>query len=103
MSTTDQNPALGHVPLRSALKTDDEGDNRTPPVSGSLKAVQIAEPVEEYYVDETDPNQPPKLFRVGSNKRMSGKPVSSSRSSISEHSPALRPQDDPVVLASPPR
>lgn len=26
---------------------------------------------------------------------MSGKPVSSSRSSISEHSPALRPQDDP--------
>ncbi|KAJ4153910.1 hypothetical protein LMH87_010376 [Akanthomyces muscarius] len=93
--STEQFPAYGPAPLRSALKTEDEGD-RTPPVSGSLKAVQIAEPVEEYYVDDADPNQASKLYRVGStSKRMSGKPVSSSRSSISEISPSLRPQDDP--------
>lgn len=50
-------------------------------------------------VDE-DPNQAPKLFRVGSNKRMSGKSGHSSRSSISEPSPALRPQDDPPQSSS---
>ncbi|EGX93483.1 choline kinase [Cordyceps militaris CM01] len=93
--STEHFPAYGPTPLRSALKADDDGD-RTPPVSGSLKAVQIAEPVEEHFVDDADPSQSSKLFRVSSSsKRMSGKPVSSSRSSISEPSPALRPQDDP--------
>ncbi|OAA60649.1 choline kinase [Cordyceps fumosorosea ARSEF 2679] len=98
--SSEQFPAYGPAPLRSALKADDEGD-RTPPVSGSLKAVQIAEPVEEYFVDDAESGQASKLFRVGSSsKRMSGKPVSSSRSSISEQSPALRPQDDPSLATS---
>lgn len=127
----EQFPAFGPAPLRSALKTDDEGD-RTPPVSGSLKgictiypilspfsfppvrplvplnhpanvspAVQIAEDVEEYFVDDVDPSQSSKLFRVGSSKRMSGKAaVGSSRSSINETSPNLRPQDDPSSSSS---
>ncbi|TQW00610.1 hypothetical protein V2A60_001679 [Cordyceps javanica] len=99
--STEQFPAHGPAPLRSALKNDDEGD-RTPPVSGSLKAVQIAEPVEENNVDDADSSQSSKLFRVSSSKRMSGKSVSS-RSSISEPSPALRPQDDPSSSSLPSR
>lgn len=65
-----------------------------------LTAVQIAEPVEEYFVDEPDAdNKDSRPVRVGSgsSRRISGKPVSSSRSSISEPSPALRPQDDPFA------
>ncbi|KAF1733126.1 putative choline kinase [Beauveria bassiana] len=103
--STEQFPSNGPAPLRSALKVDDEGDG-TPPISGSLKAVQIAEPVEEYFVDEPDQGQSSKLFRVGHSKRMSGKPVASSRSSISEPSPGLRSHDDPSCSAAssqPPR
>lgn len=86
------------TPLRSALKTDDDGENRTPPCSGSLKAVQIAEAVPEYRTFEEDA-QPVKQFRTSHNRRLSGKMPSttqvgtSSRSSVSanDSSPLLRP------------
>lgn len=54
-------------------------------------AVQIAEPVPDFEEEQ----QPPKLFRASSAKRLSGKfPASFSRSSTSESSPGLRPADD---------
>ncbi|PNY22996.1 choline kinase [Tolypocladium capitatum] len=92
--------AFGPAPLRSALKTDDDAD-RTPPVSGSLKAVQIAEPVHEPQLDEEP--QPAKRFRAGSVRRLSGKPPlsqtpgSSSKSSVNEGSPVVYPSDGPPL------
>ncbi|OAA40052.1 Protein kinase-like domain protein [Metarhizium rileyi] len=80
------NPA----PLRSALKSDGDCD-KTPPASGIWKAVQIAEPEP----DLDDESQSIKTFRAGPSRRLSGK-LASSRSSISEEPPALRPDDDPA-------
>ncbi|KHO01384.1 Protein kinase-like domain protein [Metarhizium album ARSEF 1941] len=85
----EQDPTtFGPAPLRSALKSDGDGD-RTPPASGALKAVQIAEPVPDF---EEDP-QTIKTFRAGLSRRLSGKSASG-KSSITEGSPALRPDDD---------
>ncbi|KAK2593934.1 hypothetical protein QQS21_008341 [Conoideocrella luteorostrata] len=83
----------GPAPLRSALKSDADGD-RTPPASGTLKAVQIADPVPEL---EDEP-QCTKTFRAGPSRRLSGRSASG-RTSISEGSPALR-QDDDSALSS---
>ncbi|QUC18020.1 uncharacterized protein UV8b_02261 [Ustilaginoidea virens] len=76
------------APLRSALKSDADGD-RTPPASGILKAVQITEPVPE----TEDEAQTTKAFRAGPSRKLSGKPAST-KSSVAEGSPALRPDDD---------
>ncbi|EFY96132.1 aminoglycoside 3'-phosphotransferase/choline kinase domain protein [Metarhizium robertsii] len=84
----------GPAPLRSALKSDGDGD-RTPPASGTLKAVQIAEPVPDF----DDESQSIKTFRAGPSRRLSGKPASS-KSSISEGSPALRTDDDSAPSSS---
>ncbi|TQS32695.1 hypothetical protein Golomagni_06982, partial [Golovinomyces magnicellulatus] len=77
------------VPLRPAIKSEDDID-RIPPASAPLKAVQIEEP----FPDIEEETQPPKLFRVSSAKRLSGKPPSLSRSSTAENSPAMRPADE---------
>ncbi|KAG8407391.1 hypothetical protein J3458_020869 [Metarhizium acridum] len=91
----EHNPTTsGPAPLRSALKPDGDGD-RTPPASGTLKAVQIAEPVPDF----EDESQSIKTFRAGPSRRLSGKPASG-RSSISEGSPALRPDDDSAPSSS---
>ncbi|KAJ2902232.1 Choline kinase [Zalerion maritima] len=71
------------MPLRSALKNEDE---RSPPPSGSVKAVQIAEPPETTLSLHSEEPHNIKQFSVGlGNVRMSGRPPlnhSSSRSSI---------------------
>ncbi|ERS99550.1 hypothetical protein HMPREF1624_04755 [Sporothrix schenckii ATCC 58251] len=104
------------VPLRSALRDDSD---RTPPLSGLTKAVQIAEP------DVTDVLEPPpveelpprKQFTVTGAKRLSGRAAvlplpASSRNSVSSQtsldglatymtSPAQLAADDPRQNASP--
>ncbi|KAM5358200.1 hypothetical protein ACJZ2D_015496 [Fusarium nematophilum] len=85
-------------PLRSALKSDDDIE-RPAPASGSLKAVQIAEPESEIQMLE-DESQPIKQFPAGIRRRLSGKlapsqlPNSSSRSSLSESSSSARIPDE---------
>ncbi|KAH6981013.1 kinase-like domain-containing protein [Ilyonectria sp. MPI-CAGE-AT-0026] len=87
-----------HPPLRSALKSDDDGD-RPPPSSGSLKAVQIADTEPEVQLLE-DESQPMRQFPAGPKRRLSGKlppcqlPNGSSRSSLSESSASIRPTED---------
>ncbi|KPM41992.1 hypothetical protein AK830_g4545 [Neonectria ditissima] len=82
-------------PLRSALKSDDDGD-RVSPASGSLKAVQIADTDPEIQLLE-DESQPIRQFPAGPKRRLSGKlppsqlPNSSSMSSPSESSSSIRP------------
>lgn len=85
------------APLRSALKSED--DERPYPSSGSLKAVQIAEPESEIQMLE-DESLPMKQFSAGFRRRLSGKlapsqlPNGSSRSSYSESpSPAHHAED----------
>ncbi|KAJ6446888.1 37S ribosomal protein rsm22 [Purpureocillium lavendulum] len=82
-------------PLRSALKTDDD-TVRTPPGSGSLKAVQIAEPVPEPQLDEECSCSAVKQFRAGPSRKLSGKaaPCSSSRTSLNDSSSALHAPDE---------
>ncbi|KAK5991274.1 Choline kinase [Cladobotryum mycophilum] len=87
------------TPLRSALKTDDDGE-RTPPVSGTLKAVQIAEPSSDSYIDDDSQNAKHGRRAVPV-RRLSGRISSQSagasgRSSANE-SPAIRPVDDPQL------
>ncbi|KAF4977429.1 hypothetical protein FZEAL_6041 [Fusarium zealandicum] len=97
-------PAQQQQPLRSALKSDDD----FMPASGSLKAVQIAEPESEMQMLEDD-SQPMKQFPAGLRRRLSGKlsasplPNSSSRSSVSDSpSPAPVPEDaNPTSHPSP--
>ncbi|KAH7126280.1 kinase-like domain-containing protein [Dactylonectria estremocensis] len=101
------NPASGsghHLPLRSALKSEEDGD-RPPPSSGSLKAVQIADTEPEIQLLE-DESQPMRQFPAGPKRRLSGKlppsqlPNSSSRSSLSESSSSIRHPEEP---ANPPQ
>ncbi|KAG6008431.1 hypothetical protein E4U21_004453 [Claviceps maximensis] len=80
--------------LRSALKYDAECD-KTPPASGTLKAVQIAEPGPEL----DDEPLSSKTFRAGSSRRSSLR-LGSGRSSISENSPALRPDDESTAFTN---
>ncbi|PHH89968.1 hypothetical protein CDD83_4829 [Cordyceps sp. RAO-2017] len=88
---------MSGTPLRSALKTEDDGD-KSPPASGSLKAVQIAEPVPLPPID--DEAQSIKKFRAGPARRLGGKPASSQlpttspRSSIGEGAAAPQPTDE---------
>ncbi|KAG5980994.1 hypothetical protein E4U55_003412 [Claviceps digitariae] len=84
-------PPSGPASLRSALKYDAECD-KTPPASGTLKAVQIAEPGTEL----DDEPLSSKTFRAGHGRRLSGR-LGSGRSSVSESSPGLRPDDEPVA------
>ncbi|KAK0392870.1 hypothetical protein NLU13_2364 [Sarocladium strictum] len=83
------------VPLRSALKSEEDTD-KTPPASGSLKAVQIAEPPHEAQVED---DAQLRQFTAGlGQRRLSGKFASqyaaSSRSSVTDGSPSLRPQEE---------
>ncbi|KAF7549035.1 hypothetical protein G7046_g8465 [Stylonectria norvegica] len=89
------------LPLRSALKSDDDSERQSP-ASGSIKAVQIAEPESETQIETPresqteDEFQPVKQFPAGLRRRLSGKApasplLNSSRSSISESSASARP------------
>ncbi|KAF5251469.1 hypothetical protein FANTH_3400 [Fusarium anthophilum] len=86
-------------PLRSALKNEDDVD-RPCPSSGSLKAVQIAEPESEIQTLEDD-SQPAKQFPTNLRRRLSGKPLpsplpnNSSRSSFSDSPSGSRPEETP--------
>jgi choline kinase len=83
--------------LRSALKSEDDAE-RTPPASGSLKAVQISEPIPEGPLD--DEGHGVKKFRAAAARRLGGKSTSchnagaSSVSSFDQVSPTLRPVPD---------
>lgn len=71
----------GGLPLRSALKADDDPDRHISS-SGSIKAVQIAEPEPEIQEE----SQHKKQFSAGIGKRLSGRPpmahANSSKSSL---------------------
>ncbi|KAB5560091.1 kinase-like domain-containing protein [Coniochaeta sp. 2T2.1] len=75
-------PTRHELPIKSALKTDDEGESRTPPGSASMKAVQIAEP------QAASPGEHnfKKHYPATSARRLSGRPPlgtsSSSRNSL---------------------
>ncbi|KAF4965937.1 hypothetical protein FSARC_6324 [Fusarium sarcochroum] len=92
-------------PLRSALKNEDDVD-RPCPLSGSLKAVQIAEPESEIQTLE-DESQPSKQFPTNLRRRLSGKPPpsqlpnSSSRSSFSDTPSASRAPDEAPPTSNP--
>ncbi|EWG42182.1 hypothetical protein FVEG_15400 [Fusarium verticillioides 7600] len=74
-SPTVNGSSAQHQPLRSALKNEDDVD-RPCPSSGSLKAVQIAEPESEIQTLEDD-SQPTKQFPTNLRRRLSGKPLPS--------------------------
>ncbi|KAG6040401.1 hypothetical protein E4U41_000645 [Claviceps citrina] len=92
-------PSVPSAPgaLRSVLKCDADCD-RTPPASGTLKAVQIAEPAEAFPEFE-DESLSSKTFRAGPSRRLSGR-LGSGRSPVNESSPALRSDDGSVSAAS---
>ncbi|KAL6866807.1 choline kinase [Trichoderma novae-zelandiae] len=76
--------------LRSALKMDDEAV-RTPPASGTLKAVQIAEPVPEDYIEDDSHHAKQRRGHTAApTRRLSGKLSATV-------SPALRPVDDATL------
>ncbi|KAK8877207.1 kinase-like domain-containing protein [Apiospora arundinis] len=84
MSSSAPTPtAGGGLPLRSAMKPDDDSD-RQQSSAASLKAVQIAEPEPEAPTPEE--TQPKKQFSAGVGKRLSGRPpivgANSSRTSL---------------------
>ncbi|KAH8907854.1 kinase-like protein [Coniochaeta sp. PMI_546] len=75
-------PSGPTLPIKSALKTDDDGDSRTPPGSASMKAVQIAEPPPASPGEHTFK----KHYPATSARRLSGRPAlgtaTSSRNSL---------------------
>ncbi|KAL2016500.1 hypothetical protein VTK56DRAFT_3463 [Thermocarpiscus australiensis] len=77
MSTS--SPGSSAQPRRSALKTDGGDSERTPPLSASVKAVQIAEPQSS----SLDESQVKKQFTAGVAKRLSGRPPPSTTPSRS--------------------
>ncbi|KAH7037462.1 kinase-like domain-containing protein [Microdochium trichocladiopsis] len=84
-STPNSSGAGAALPLRSALKTDDDSERSTPiSASGATKAVQIAEPEPE--PEEGEETQRRKRFSAGLARRLAGRPPApaetSSRSSI---------------------
>ncbi|KAL7900716.1 choline kinase [Trichoderma sp. SZMC 28014] len=80
------------TPLRSALKTDDEAV-RTPPASGTLKAVQIADPVPEDYIeDDSHHGKQRRGLQTAPARRLSGRRSASA-------SPALRPVEDSALTS----
>ncbi|UKZ56716.1 hypothetical protein TrVGV298_010557 [Trichoderma virens] len=85
MSETPTHPP---APLRSALKMDDEAV-RTPPASGTLKAVQIADPVPEDYIED-DSHHAKQRRPTGPTRRLSGRLSATA-------SPAIRPVDDATL------
>jgi choline kinase len=93
-------------PLRSALKSEEDIERPLPP-SGSLKAVQIAEPEAEIQTLEDD-SQPTKQFHTNLRRRLSGKPPpsqipnSSSRSSLSDSPSTNRAPEEPAPTSNPP-
>ncbi|KAJ1335708.1 choline kinase [Microdochium nivale] len=83
--------AGGALPLRSALKTDDDSErSATATPSGPAKAVQIAEPEPEPELEEGEETQRRKRFSAGVARRLAGRPPlpteNSSRSSIKSSS-----------------
>ncbi|KAM0253277.1 hypothetical protein ACHAQJ_007373 [Trichoderma viride] len=79
------------TPLRSALKLDDEAV-RTPPASGTLKAVQIADPVPEDYIeDDSHHAKQRRGLSTVPTRRLSGRLSATA-------SPAMRPVDDSTLL-----
>ncbi|KAL6820906.1 kinase-like domain-containing protein [Trichoderma sp. SZMC 28015] len=85
MSETPTHPP---APLRSALKMDDEAV-RTPPASGTLKAVQIADPVPEDYIED-DSHHGKQRRPAAPARRLSGRLSATA-------SPAIRPVDDTAL------
>ncbi|KAM0461953.1 hypothetical protein ACHAPV_002550 [Trichoderma viride] len=80
------------TPLRSALKADDEAV-RTPPASGTLKAVQIADPVPEDYIeDDSHHGKQRRGLQTAPARRLSGRLSASA-------SPALRPVEDSALTS----
>ncbi|KAL2131618.1 hypothetical protein VTI74DRAFT_4802 [Chaetomium olivicolor] len=90
-------PGTSAQPRRSALKTDGDSE-RTPPLSASVKAVQIAEPQSS----SPDESQVKKQFSAGVAKRLSGRPpvpgVPSRSSTLSQVS---MEGSEPIIVASP--
>ncbi|QPC72650.1 hypothetical protein HYE68_003402 [Fusarium pseudograminearum] len=92
-------------PLRSALKSEEDIERPLPP-SGSLKAVQIAEPESEIQTLEDD-SQPTKQYHTNLRRRLSGKlppsqlPNSSSRSSLSDSPSTSRALEEPAPTSNP--
>ncbi|KAG9257751.1 putative choline kinase [Emericellopsis atlantica] len=98
--------ASGQQPLRSAMKPEDDSE-RTPPASGTLKAVQIEEPTPEPSLIDDD-NATHRQFRASHSRRLSGRslpsqvPQSSKSSTRDDASPSLRPVDEPLSGNPPP-
>ncbi|RFU72686.1 choline kinase [Trichoderma arundinaceum] len=86
MSETPTHPP---APLRSALKMDDEAV-RTPPASGSLKAVQIADPVPEDYIEDDSYHAKRRSLPNAPARRVSGRLSATA-------SPAIRPVEDSAL------
>ncbi|CAJ0549004.1 Ff.00g026170.m01.CDS01 [Fusarium sp. VM40] len=109
MSPTTNGPSAEQQPqpppLRSALKSEEDIERPCPP-SGSLKAVQIAEPESEIQTLE-DESQPTKQFSTNLRRRLSGKPSSSqlpnssSRSSLSDGPSTVRAPEEAPPTSNP--
>ncbi|KAK4200640.1 putative choline kinase [Triangularia verruculosa] len=88
-------------PLRSALKTDNDGEgSKAPPLSALTKAVHIAEPEPSTY-DEASVK---KQFPAGVGKRLSGRPpvpAAPFRSSSLSQTPSVEITGDNELTASP--
>ncbi|KAK1244499.1 hypothetical protein MKX07_003298 [Trichoderma sp. CBMAI-0711] len=86
-----ETPTHPPTALRSALKMDDEAV-RTPPASGTLKAVQIADPVPEDYIEDDSHHAKQRRGHAAAppSRRLSGRLSATA-------SPALRPVDDATL------